>query len=187
MYRKLYETWRREKFEFEEIQPLDPEFFRELSEYIRKMREELRMLDENTLKCRLLKMELEKAQELASSLLEARLNKIVWNTFTGKSIPQNHLTKMEMQVYRKLLEAYDKYEGLKRRILEGKSGLDEALKDYSEFEKVLVRFKTQIPSIVGVDMKTYGPFEPEDVATLPRENAEALIRKGAAVKIEAST
>lgn len=187
MYRKLYNTWRREKFESEEVQPLDHSFLRELSEYFGKMREELRMLDENTLRCRMLRMELEKAQELASSLLETRLNKIVWNTITGKSIPQNHLTKTETKIYRKLLEAYDNYESLKRGILEGKNSLEAALKDYSESEKVMVRFKTNIPSIVGVDMRTYGPFEPEDVATLPRENAEALIRKGAAVKIEAST
>ena len=42
---------------------------------------------------------------------------------------------------------------------------------------------TKIPLIVGVDMKNYGPFEPEDIATLPRENAEALIRQKAALEI----
>ncbi|MGQ9639354.1 MAG: hypothetical protein ACUVUB_02710, partial [Candidatus Bathyarchaeia archaeon] len=85
MYSKLYNAWRREKFESEEIQPLEPKFFKELSQYIGKMREELRMLDEKTLKYRLLKMELEKVQELTSSLIEARLHKLVWGTITGKN------------------------------------------------------------------------------------------------------
>jgi DNA replication initiation complex subunit (GINS family) len=33
-------------------------------------------------------------------------------------------------------------------------------------------------------MKTYGPFNPEDVATLPEENAENLIRRGFAKVVE---
>ncbi|MEM2638612.1 MAG: hypothetical protein QW113_01175, partial [Candidatus Bathyarchaeia archaeon] len=41
----------------------------------------------------------------------------------------------------------------------------------------------EIPQIVGVDMKIYGPFKPEDIATLPEENARALIKQGAAIEI----
>jgi len=36
---------------------------------------------------------------------------------------------------------------------------------------------------MGTDLHTYGPFEAEDVATLPFENASALIGKKVAVKI----
>ncbi|MGQ9640308.1 MAG: DNA replication complex subunit Gins51, partial [Candidatus Bathyarchaeia archaeon] len=103
---------------------------------------------------------------------------------TGKNIPQSRLTDVEMQVYRRLLEAYDNCENLKKRILEGRNDLGPSLDGDLKFKKALVRFTTHIPAIIGVDMKTYGPFEPEDVAILPRENAEALIRQGAAMKIE---
>jgi len=33
-------------------------------------------------------------------------------------------------------------------------------------------------------MEPYGPFKAEDVATIPPENVENLIRQGAAVKLE---
>jgi len=43
-----------------------------------------------------------------------------------------------------------------------------------------------MPSIIGVDLKTHGPFLKEDIAVLPYENAESLIRQGTAVEIRPS-
>jgi len=43
-----------------------------------------------------------------------------------------------------------------------------------------------MPSIIGVDLKTHGPFLKEDIAVLPYENAESLIRRGTAVEIRPS-
>ena len=51
---------------------------------------------------------------------------------------------------------------------------------------MVVRFLKDVPSIVGVDLKTYGPFKSEDVASLPIENARVLIRQGLAVEVELS-
>ena len=74
------------------------------------------------------------------------------------------------------------HENIKTVILEGKS-IDSSLSSTKKRERILIRFMIKIPLIVGVDMKNYGPFEPEDIATLPRENAEALIRQKAALEI----
>ena len=43
-----------------------------------------------------------------------------------------------------------------------------------------------IPAIVGVDMKTYGPFLAEDVGSVPVENAKGLIKRGLAEAVEVS-
>jgi DNA replication factor GINS len=40
-----------------------------------------------------------------------------------------------------------------------------------------------VPAIVGVDLKTYGPFKVEDVGSLPAENAKTLIKQGLTQKI----
>jgi DNA replication initiation complex subunit (GINS family) len=48
----------------------------------------------------------------------------------------------------------------------------------------VVRFLQAVPAIMGIDMKSYGPFEPEDVASIPAENAENLIRRGIAKGVE---
>jgi DNA replication factor GINS len=36
---------------------------------------------------------------------------------------------------------------------------------------------------IGVDMGKYGPFQPEDVATLPFENARSMIETDVAVEV----
>ncbi|MEM3104434.1 MAG: hypothetical protein QXD69_02895, partial [Candidatus Bathyarchaeia archaeon] len=49
---------------------------------------------------------------------------------------------------------------------------------------VLVRFLKESPAIVGVDLKTYGPFKPEDIAYIPEENAEILEKRGLATRVK---
>ena len=51
---------------------------------------------------------------------------------------------------------------------------------------MVLRFIQEIPALVGSDLKTYGPFEPEDIATLPPENARVLIKQKIAVEVDAN-
>lgn len=50
-------------------------------------------------------------------------------------------------------------------------------------KKMLIRMLGDVPSLVGADLKTYGPYKKEDVALLPAPNAEALIKRGMAVEV----
>ena len=73
-----------------------------------------------------------------------------------------------------------------KNLFEGKE-TETALKPKEEkLERILVRFTREMPAIMGTDMKSYGPFKAEDIATLPLQNAEALLRQGVAIRIEAS-
>jgi DNA replication initiation complex subunit (GINS family) len=45
--------------------------------------------------------------------------------------------------------------------------------------RTVVAFLEEVPRFVGMDMKSYGPFRPGDVSSLPKENAELLMKKGA--------
>jgi DNA replication initiation complex subunit (GINS family) len=51
-------------------------------------------------------------------------------------------------------------------------------------KRVAVRFLKTVPAIIGSDMKTYGPFIVEDVASVPESNAKILIRQGLAKLVE---
>ncbi|MEM3073448.1 MAG: hypothetical protein QXK20_01770 [Nitrososphaerales archaeon] len=48
---------------------------------------------------------------------------------------------------------------------------------------VTLRFLKPFDAIIGVDLQRYGPFQPEDVATIPLENAKPLISQGVAIEI----
>ncbi|MGE5188400.1 MAG: hypothetical protein ACM3JE_05170, partial [Betaproteobacteria bacterium] len=53
-------------------------------------------------------------------------------------------------------------------------------------KRLTLRFTKSIPAIMGADMKSYGPFIAEDVASLPEVNAKMLVKQGLAVMVEVS-
>ena len=50
--------------------------------------------------------------------------------------------------------------------------------------RVTVRFLKPVPSIIGADMNSYGPFLVEDVASVPELNARILVKQGLAKLVE---
>jgi DNA replication factor GINS len=49
--------------------------------------------------------------------------------------------------------------------------------------QIIVRFLKPMEQFIGVDMNKYGPFQPEDVVTLPFENARSMIESGIAIEV----
>jgi len=45
-------------------------------------------------------------------------------------------------------------------------------------EKVRILFKKHVPRFVAEDLDEYGPFEPGDIAEIPRETAYIIINRG---------
>ena len=48
----------------------------------------------------------------------------------------------------------------------------------------LVRFTQEVPKFMGTDLQVYGPYQPEDLAKLPAEIADLLVRKEKAEAIQ---
>ena len=46
-----------------------------------------------------------------------------------------------------------------------------------------VRFVKHVNELVGADLRRYGPFEPDDVASIPSANADILVSGGEAVEV----
>ena len=68
-------------------------------------------------------------------------------------------------------------------IINGKSKFLETTTTKHKTKPVTVRFVKEFDEIVGVDLEKYGPFKSEDIATIPNENAQALISNGIVLKI----
>ena len=49
--------------------------------------------------------------------------------------------------------------------------------------QIIVRFLKPMEQFIGVDMNKYGPFQPEDVVTLPFENARSMIESDIAIEV----
>ena len=180
MYDELYEAWKKEK-ENVEIQRLPKNFYAKIAEYVKKIREERRMLDKKTTKAKLLNREFKSVKNMAEELFQLRYDKALRKSLAREIVPREVLTEEEKKLYGEILPLAEAYQAFLKDILQGRlSHIEKEEKP----KKILLRFVQEIPAIVGSDMKTYGPFEPEDIATLPSENARILIKQGVAVEVE---
>jgi DNA replication factor GINS len=84
-------------------------------------------------------------------------------------------------LYAEIPPLAESYQALFKEVSRGRLP---GMKSKKKAKGMVVRFLKEVPEIVGADMKTYGPFKAEDVATLPVENAKALIKQEVAVEVE---
>ena len=181
MYDELYEVWRKEK-DNEEIQALPKKFYAEIADYIKKMREENRMLDKKTTKAKLLDRELKNVKIMVGELFQIRYRKLRRKALARETVARAVLTEEEKKLCGEVLSLTEAYHAFSRDVLRGQlAKIEEGAKQ----SIVVLRFVQEIPALVGSDMKTYGPFGPEDIATLPSENARLLIKQGVAVEVDA--
>ena len=99
-------------------------------------------------------------------------------------MPANCLTKEDKTIYSAEVDIAKTFDKMKRSIIDGRRFDATARTEQAKARTMLLRFIQEMPAVIGMDMKTYGPFKVEDVAAIPIENAEALIRRGVAVRID---
>ena len=197
MYGELYAAWQRE-IENPTLQPLPTDFYAQVSDYLKRIKEEAGLVDKKTLKAPLLEREMRNVNRIVKELLRARYRKLVRAIGETGKIPSDLLTSEEVKMCEDFLPFAEAYRRLARNMIEGqtltikpveveqlRAPIEESLKRDSV--RFVLRFLKAIPSIIGSDMKTYGPFAPEDVASLPADNAKILAKQGLAVVVEVSS
>jgi len=182
MYDELNEVWKRE-LENDELEALSPDFYSRIADYLRKLKEESRMLDKRTVKAGLLKKEIQNVKHMVHDLIRTRYKKIVRKAMKGEKIQSNVLTVEEGRIYVEFSSLAETYWSFTQNILRGYAPKIDV---EHEHKRAALRFLKEIPAIIGADMKTYGPFKVEDVASLPIENAKVLIKQCLAEKVEAN-
>lgn len=180
MYKKLYESWKREA-ENAEIQRLPSNFYSETAHFFQKLKEEGRMLDKRSVKAKILRDEIRKVKRIFQKLFEIRYNKLVEKATKGQKIPSDFLTVEEKRFYTSILPFTEELQNLAEDIPLGYTPKEDRKQ---ELKKTVVRFVNEVPAIIGADMSTYGPFKTGDVASLPVENSKILIKKNLAKRVE---
>ena len=181
LYNELYEIWKKEKLTKNEIQRLPNDFYVKIAAYIKKMKEENRMLDPKTAKSKLLANEFENVKVMVRELFVLRCTKFQDMAFGGENVSKTVLTEEEKKLYGVVSSLAEDCSVFSRNIFRG------VLTTFEKGKKqvmTVLRFVQEIPALVGSDMKTYGPFAPEDVATLPSDNARVLVKQGVAIEVD---
>jgi DNA replication factor GINS len=182
LYTTLYHLWELEKDQ-QELQPLNRTFFQDLSRYVKSLREELQSLDEKTWKAKLLIEEQKRIKTLLSDLTITRFQKMLDAVKNEHDLTSDQLTTEEEYSYNALQLTWKHIQTVIIDILRGRPPKIASDLSMKKPKRLLIRFQQAIPAIVGPDMKTYGPFKEEDVAYLPTENAEILIKRNIAIEV----
>ena len=164
-----------QEFQTDDIQELSTDFFRNLSNFIGKLKNEEYDGIEKKTKNEIIST----ATNLTELLINKRLEKISKSPTASYSI----LSDEEKFVIDSNDEMNERRDMILSGIINGKSKFLETTSTKHKIKPVTVRFVKEFDEIVGVDLEKYGPFKPEDIATIPNENAQALISNGIALKI----
>ncbi len=170
----LHQTVLRET-DNDSILEINPNFYRNLSDFIGNLRKQEFDGVENKIKNALIEM----ATELTSLLIHIRLDKIS----KSSNLEIGNLLDEEKFILDSQEEQKERIEMILSATINGKSKFLESLAQNHKTKKIVIRFLKEVDEIVGADLEKYGPFKTEDVATIPYENAQALIAKNAATKV----
>lgn len=181
MYDMLYDAWLKEK-QSAELQRLPKDFYSRTAEYVGRIRREGRMLDQKSAKAKLISQELSNVKRLMEELVRLRFKKIVDHATSAKTVKKEELTFEEERIFLGMRPSLENFQSFLKDSLRGKIS---KVEEKGELPKrMLLRFLKEVPAVVGADLKIYGPFSVEDVATLPIENAKVLVKHGIAMEIE---
>ncbi len=196
-YKRLHIAWDKETTK-ETLQNIPDDFLHEMKNYVTQLNKTTATTD--TLSGNLTTTERRYANQMLRELTEIRLNKIIKSEVNGLPLDAQAMTPEEQKLHsnlRQLLTGYKQGSELPtpqhqpekkpapRPKPERKAPTPPPKIDEKDTELVLVRFLQSLPAIMGIDMKAYGPFQPEELANIPRQNAENLIKRGVAKAVQA--
>ena len=170
----LYTVLLRET-ENDSVQEINSDLYSLISTYLGQLKSEGYDGVEAKVKAALINM----VTDMTSLLLKIRIEKSI----KSNKIDYTNLLDEEKFIVDSQDEMQERKEMVLSGALNGKSKLLESIAKNHKTKSTIVRFLKEIDQMVGADMEKYGPFQPEDVATLPYDNAQALIAKKIATKI----
>ena len=198
-YGRLHEAWDKER-QNKDLQTIPDDMLHEMRNYIATINKT--PTDENTLAGQLTRTEKKYANQILRELTEMRLKKIVTLEVNNQPIDAQAMTPEEQKLhsnFRHLLTGFRQGSDMPEIApisVAPKSDPKQPVKPTmakptpkpvikpTDVTLILVRFLQPLPAIMGIDMKAYGPFQPEELATIPAQNAENLIKRGIAKPVE---
>jgi len=161
--------------ENDSVQEIDPHLYGNIAQFLGNLKNQ----DYDGVESKITESLVKIITEMTSLLLKIRIEKSI----DSDEIDYTNLLDEERFIIDSEDELRQRKETILSATLNGRLKLLEIVAESHRARSIVVRFLKPIDSIVGTDLQTYGPFELEDVATLPFENARALIAKKVAVKI----
>jgi DNA replication initiation complex subunit (GINS family) len=176
MYSELCKVWKSEKTS-ELPQPLPIDFYSRAASYLKDLNEKSATNNVQSLQDRLAFKEKEVAERLLEEIKQIRIRKITNASLKDSTINLQDLTEKEKMFAEDLKASTTKFN-------EARMERDATNPQPTAVELTVIRFLQDVPEIVGVDLKMYGPYRKEDLGSLPTQNADAFIKQGVAKSVD---
>jgi DNA replication initiation complex subunit (GINS family) len=202
-YEILYKQWLQE-FEDEELTKLSDELFSKFKNN-NEILSNFDLNEEDKIKSEIIEAYKGNFEFLFDDFMKIREIKIVNSALALQEIKINNLIEPERLFYQNLISAIKGFKKVKASLIYDSSSIIEekvlkkvqhkdlepkeniyreisetvlnyiAKDDPKKYNYILVRFLKKTPALVGIDLFNYGPFDKENIAYLPYENAKILL------------
>ncbi len=170
---KLYELLQNEK-KTDELTKIPKTIYRDAARHIRSFRSSV-IHEREDLPGRIAAKERELIVRLVQRLLESRVRKVIE---ADGEISSENLLSEEKYVVDPLELSRKRLRRVVAAIGDGQNTVLESVARLTASKYMAVRFLQAFPATMGTDLVKHGPFQSEDVAYLPVENAKPLIKQG---------
>lgn len=157
------------------LQSLEPDTFQKIAEALGSLKSQAYEGIEAKVRDKMVEM-------LATSsclMIETRQSKM---SSGDEPLDYSKLTDEEKYILDSKRESNKRIDEVIAALVKGRPKVLESISARMRSKQIVVRFLRPIEAFVGIDMHKYGPYEQEDVATLPFENARSIIDGGGAIE-----
>ncbi len=156
--------------------PLPTDFYARLSAYSQKLKRSAAS-GASDVSVHLSSTQAKMIESMVSQLLRLRTRKAMQQNALIQLLPEERYVCSAEQKFRK------RFQTLVEAVSAGQPSFVEFAHQSETQRSVTVRFVKHVNELVGLDMRRYGPFEADDVASIPAASADILIAGGDAVEI----
>lgn len=160
----------------EGLLPLPADFYAGVSEYSQKLKRSAAS-GASDVAVRLAATQGALIGSMVRQLLNLRTRKAMKQNAALQLLPEERYVCSAEQKFQR------RFQTLAEAVSSGQPSFIEFAHATENQRSVTVRFVRHVNELVGLDMKRYGPFEAEDVASIPAASADILIAGGDAVEI----
>ena len=156
--------------------PLPNDFYSGLSNYSHKLKRSASS-GASEVSVRLTATQAKMIESMVSQLLKLRTRKAMRDNALLQLLPEE----------RYVCSAEQKFQRRFQTMVEAVAGGQPSFVEFAHLSEsrrsMTVRFIRHVNELVGLDMRRYGPFETDDVASIPAASADILVSGGDAVEV----
>ena len=160
----------------ETLTPLPTDFYSALSNYSQKLKRSAGS-GSSEVSVRLFATQARMIESMVRQLLKIRTKKAIHQNALLQLLPEERYVCSAEQKFRR------RFETMVEAVSSGQPSFIEFAHASESQRSVTVRFVKRVNELVGLDMKHYGPFEADDVASIPAASADILVAGGDAVEV----